>query len=83
LALILGAATAALGLLGAAGPVLAFPFVGAAACPSCYGLERFAGSAFIERAVSPQQRAHAAAVPREARERVRTFTAASTRGPGS
>jgi hypothetical protein len=60
-------------LLGAAGTVLAFPFVGAAACPSCYGLERFADRAFIERAASPQQRAHAAAVLEQARERVRAF----------
>lgn len=70
---ILGVAAAALVLLGTAGTVLAFPFVGAAACPACYGLERFGDNGFIERATSAQQRSHVAEVLEQARVRVAAF----------
>jgi hypothetical protein len=70
---ILGVATAALVLLGTAGTVLAFPFAGAAACPACYGLERFGDNGFVERAASAQQRSHVAEVLDQARARVAAF----------
>src|SRR5262245_47064166 len=73
LVLILAAAAAALALLGAAGTVLAFPFGAAAACPACYGFERLPGNIFIERAASPEQRGHVAAVLAQARGRVAAF----------
>jgi hypothetical protein len=73
LALILGAATGALVLFATVGTVLAFPFGAAAACPSCYGLERFTDNGFIERAASPQQRGHVTVVLEQARNRVAGF----------
>ena len=72
-AAIVGAATAALALLGTTATVVAFPFGVAAACPGCYGLERFSGNTFIERSASPQQRARVAAVLEQARNRVAGF----------
>jgi len=57
-ALIVSLAIAALALLGTAGTVLAFPVVGAATCPLCYGLDRFGDDRFIERTASPQLRGH-------------------------
>jgi hypothetical protein len=81
LALIISATTAALTLLGTVGTVLAFPFGAAAACPACYGLERFADNGFIEAAASPQQRGHVAAVLEHARERVAAFYGGLTASP--
>lgn len=72
-ALILGAAAAAVALLGTVGTVVAFPFGAAAACPSCYGLEGTGDNVFIERNAAPQQRAHVAAVLEQARGRVAAF----------
>ena len=72
-ALIVGLAVAALALLGAAGTVLAFPFGAAAACPSCYGLDRFGDNGFIEPTASPQQRGHVLDVLEQARGRVVGF----------
>ncbi len=51
----------------------AFPFAGAAACPLCYGLDRFGDNGFIERTASPQQRGHVADVLEEGRNRVAAF----------
>lgn len=72
-ALIIGAAAAALALLGTVGTVVAFPFGAAAACPSCYGLERFADNTFIEQSASPQQRARIVTVLEQGRGRVAAF----------
>jgi hypothetical protein len=72
-ALIVSLALAALALLGTAGTVLAFPFVGAAACPLCYGLDRFGDNGFIERTASPQLRGHVVDVLEQARNRVAAF----------
>jgi hypothetical protein len=73
LALIAGLAVGGLALLGTAGTVVAFPFVGAAACPSCYGLDRFGDNGFIEPAASAEQRDHVAKVLEQARDRVAAF----------
>jgi hypothetical protein len=73
LLLLLAVAIAAVALLGTAGTVLAFPFGGAVACPTCYGFERLGENSFIERAASPQLRGHAAEVLETARDRVAGF----------
>src|SRR5438105_13462040 len=72
-ALIVSLAIAALALLGTAGTVLAFPVVGAATCPLCYGLDRFGDDGFIERTASPQLRGHVGDVVGQARNRVAAF----------
>jgi hypothetical protein len=72
-ALIFSLAVAALALLGTAGAVLAFPFAGAAACPLCYGLDRFGDNGFIEPTASPQQRGQVLDVLEQARGRVAGF----------
>jgi hypothetical protein len=64
---------AAAALLGTAGTVLAFPVVGAAACPLCYGLDRLGDNGFIERTASPQLRGHVVDVLGQARNRVAAF----------
>ena len=80
LALILGGATA-LVLFATVGTVLALPFGAAAVCPSCYGLDRFADTAFIERTATAEQREHAAKVLEQARDRVSGFYGGLTASP--
>ena len=79
--LILGAAVAALALLGTAGTVLAFPFVGAAACPVCYGFDRFEENSFIERAASAEIRGRTVDILEKARNRVAAFYGSLQTGP--
>lgn len=55
------------------GTALAFPALAASSCPTCFGFTRIGDDVYVEREMSPSQRAATAAVVAAARERVGDF----------
>jgi len=50
-----------------------FPAVAAATCPQCYGFERIDDGLFVERSMTPDERAKTSDIIHRARERIRGF----------
>lgn len=55
------------------GFAFAFPAAVAAVCPQCFGFERLESRVYVQRGMTPDEKANAAAVIRTANERVRDF----------